>query len=118
MKNLLFIILFNLCTVAVFAQETKKNQKAVIKTNIVCDHCKECETCGGNFKANMLKIKGVKMYELDEKNETITVFYNAQKTNLKTIKDDIAKMGFDADEVKADVAGLNQLDSCCIKSQL
>lgn len=115
MKNSVLIIFFSLFAITISAQETKKNQKAIIKTNIVCDHCKECETCGGNFQTNMLKIKGVTMYELDEKNMTITVFYNTQKTNLETIKGAISKMGYDADEIKADAAGLNQLDDCCKK---
>ncbi|MCL6460671.1 MAG: heavy-metal-associated domain-containing protein [Flavobacterium micromati] len=115
MKNLILILFFSFYTNAISAQETKKNQKVVIKTNIECDHCKECETCGGNFQSNMLKIKGVKMYELDEKNMTITVFYNSQKTNLETIKGAISKMGYDADEIKADATGLGQLDDCCKK---
>ncbi|MEC5166798.1 mercuric ion binding protein [Flavobacterium sp. PL11] len=115
MKNLIIILFFSLFTISSYAQETKKNQKAVIKTNIVCDHCKECETCGGNFQTNMLKIKGVKMYELDEKNMTITVFYNSQKTSLANIKGAISKMGYDADEIKADAAGVSQLDDCCKK---
>ena len=115
MKNLILIVFFALFTVSISAQEVKKNQKAVIKTTLFCDHCKQCETCGGNFQSNMLKIKGVKMYELDEKNMTITVFYNAQKTDLQTIKIAISKMGYNADEVKADALAYEQLDDCCKK---
>jgi mercuric ion binding protein len=63
----------------------------------------------------MLKIKGVKMYELDEKNMTLTVYYNARKTNLLAIKTGISKMGFDADEVKADLEAYEKLDGCCKK---
>ena len=115
MKNTLLILLFALFTICSSAQGVKKNQKAVIKTTIFCDHCKQCETCGGNFQSNMLKIKGVKMYELDEKNRTIIVFYNSQKTDLTTIKLGISKMGYDADDVKADAAAYEQLDNCCKK---
>lgn len=99
-----------------FAQEAKKNQKAVIQTSINCDHCKACETCGQNFQTNMLKIKGVKMYELDENKKTITVYYNAQKTDLPTIRTAISKLGYDADEVKADPLAYEKLDGCCKKA--
>ncbi|WP_188050639.1 heavy-metal-associated domain-containing protein [Flavobacterium sp. GP15] len=115
MKNTFLILFFTLFTATISAQDGKKNQKAVIKTTLFCDHCKQCETCGGNFQSNMLKIKGVKMYELDEKNSTITVFYNSEKTNLETIKSGISKMGYDADDVKADVVAYEQLDDCCKK---
>ncbi|WP_413998357.1 heavy-metal-associated domain-containing protein [Flavobacterium sp. W1B] len=113
----LFIsILFSIFSMAFsFAQDNKPG-KAIIKTNISCDHCKACETCGKNFQSNMLKIKGVKMYELDEKAMTITVFYSVKKTNLETIKTAISKMGYDADNVKADVLAYENLDNCCKKT--
>lgn len=116
MKNLVVFILALISFSTSFAQEPKKNQKVVIKTAIYCDHCKECETCGKNFQANMLKIKGLKMYELDEKKMTITVYYNAQKTNLQTIKTAISKLGYDADDVKADFKAYEKLDGCCKKA--
>jgi choline kinase len=46
---------------------------------------------------------------------TITVFYNTQKTNLETIEGAISKMGYDANEIKADATGLVKLDDCCKK---
>ena len=97
----------------VVSAQQKTNQKAVIKTNIYCDHCKECETCGLKFKDQILKIAGVKMYELDEKAMTITVFYNSKKTNLENIKKAISKLGYDADDVKADLQAYENLDGCC-----
>ena len=109
---LLIITLFSIQ--ASFAQP-KKNEKAIIKTNIYCDHCAACESCGKNFQTELLKIKGVKMYELNEKDMTITVFYNGQKTDLQAIKTAITKLGYDADEMKADVASYDKLDDCCKK---
>jgi mercuric ion binding protein len=116
MRNSILIAFFMLSTLSLSAQDGKKNQKAVIQSLFYCNHCKVCETCGKNFQANILKIKGVKMYELDEEKMTITVYYNAKKTDLTTIKTAISKMGFDADEVKADVVAYEQLDRCCKKA--
>lgn len=42
------------------------------------------------------------MYELDEKEEIITVYYNPKKNDLQTIKTNIAQFGFDADDLKAE----------------
>lgn len=111
---LLFSILFFAPNAATAQQ--KSNQKAIIKTVLYCDHCKECETCGLKFKTEMLKIKGLKMYELDEKKMTITVYYNSQKTNLQTIKTAISKLGYDADDIKADAKAYEKLDGCCKKA--
>ncbi|WP_348798797.1 heavy-metal-associated domain-containing protein [Flavobacterium adhaerens] len=115
MKHILYTLLFGLLTFSVSAQ-SKKNQKAVIKTVLNCDHCKICETCGKNFQKSLYKIKGVKMYELDEKNMTITVYYNAEKTDLQTIKTTISKLGYDADDIKADSQAYEKLDDCCKKA--
>ncbi|HSD15307.1 MAG TPA: hypothetical protein VLB74_11720 [Flavobacterium sp.] len=108
---LLFTALFFTSNAAVAQQ--KSSQKAIIKTVLYCDHCKECETCGLKFKTEMLKIKGLKMYELDDKAMTFTVYYNSKKTDLQTIKLAISKLGYDADEVKADPQAYENLDGCC-----
>ncbi|WP_396179455.1 heavy-metal-associated domain-containing protein [Flavobacterium sp.] len=113
MKNI-FLVLFTLFTFTLSAQNSK-NEKAVIKTNIYCDHCKACETCGQNFQENLYKITGLKMYELDEKAMTLTIYYNGKKTTLNEIKTAITKLGYDADEMKADTSAYDKLDDCCKK---
>ena len=110
-QKLVLVFLLILVTQTISAQ--KSNEKAVVKTVLNCDHCKECETCGLKFRAEMLKIKGVKMYELDDQAMTFTVYYNAKKTDLQTIKIAISKLGYDADEVKADPEAYENLDGCC-----
>lgn len=111
LKSILIIVLLFSISNTAFAQKT--NQKAVIKTVLHCDHCKQCETCGLKFKTEMLKINGVKMYHLDEKAMTFTVYYNSKKTDLQTIKVAISKLGYDADEVKAEIKAYESLDECC-----
>ncbi len=110
-KSILFLAVLFFATSITSAQKT--NQKAVIKTTLHCSHCKECETCGLKFKTEMLKITGVKMYELDDKAMTFTIYYNPKKTTLQAIKEGIAKLGYDADEVKATAEGIASLDGCC-----
>lgn len=111
LKSILFLAVLFFGANTASAQKT--NQKAVIKTTLHCDHCKECETCGLKFKTEMLKIKGIKMYELDDKKMTFTVYYNPKKTDLQAIKIGISKLGYDADEVKATSEGIASLDGCC-----
>lgn len=111
LHSILLTVFVMLISNTVTAQ--KSNGKAVIKTTLNCDHCKECETCGLKFKTEMLKIKGVKMYVLDDKKMTFTVYYNPKKTNLQNIKVAISKLGYDADDVKATALGLATLDGCC-----
>ena len=111
LKSILLAVFVMLISTTVSAQKT--NGKAVIKTTLHCNHCKVCETCGLKFKTEMLKIKGVKMYELDDKAMTFTVYYNPKKTTLQAIRESIAKLGYDADEVKATSEGLASLDGCC-----
>jgi periplasmic mercuric ion binding protein len=115
MKNIIIFFSLLLYSQISVAQQTRKNDKAIITTKIYCDHCSQCETCGKNFQSNMYNIKGVKMYELDTKNMTITVYYNTKKTDLSTIKKAISKMGYDADEEKADTIAYQNLDECCKK---
>lgn len=94
-----------------FAQKTV--QTATIKTLIHCDHCKKCETCGDKFNKILLREKGVQMVELNEKEMTIKVVFNSKKTDLDKIKTAITKLGYDADDLKADSIAYEGLDNCC-----
>ena len=114
MKNVVksIVVVFAVFLISNTAIAQKTNQKAVIKTTLHCDHCKQCETCGLKFQTEMLKIKGMKMYELDDKAMTFTIYYNPKKTTLRAIKEGIAKLGYDADDVKATAEGIASLDQC------
>src|SRR6478752_6155703 len=95
LKSVILVVAVFMFSNIALAQKT--NQKAVIKTVLNCDHCKQCETCGLKFKKAM----------------TFTVYYNAKKTDLHAIKVAISKLGYSADEVKADPAAVEKLDGCC-----
>lgn len=96
-------------------QKQKTTQTAVIKTAIYCDHCKVCESCGDRLEKTLLKEKGVQMITLDDKAMTIKVVYNSKKTDLTKIKTAISKLGYDADDIKADAVAYEGLDGCCKK---
>ena len=111
LKSLLLFIGMIAFSNTAFAQKTI--QTAVIKTVIHCDHCKACETCGEKFNKILLREKGIQMVELDEKEMTIKVVFNSKKTTLPAIKTAISKLGYDADEIKADPIAYEGLDNCC-----
>ena len=113
LKSLLVLLTLFCISITANAQENKKVQTATIKTAISCNHCKVCETCGQLFDQKLLREKGVQMVELNEETMTIKVTYNSKKTNLATIKQAISKLGYDADDVKADPKAYEKLDGCC-----
>lgn len=104
-------LLLLLFTYTAFAQDDKG--RGVIKTKIYCNHCKACGSCGKLFQKNMYKIKGLKHYELDEPTQTFIVYYNPKKTNIETIRIEIAKLGYAADDVKPNEVAFSQLEKCC-----
>lgn len=95
--------------------QNNKNKKAVIATNIYCSHCQACETCSPLMQKSVLKVKGVKMVNINPANNVIEVVYNENKIDLASIKNAIAAAGYDADEVKADTKAYQSLDGCCKK---
>ena len=97
-----------------FSNTTANEDTVVIKTTIYCDHCAQCESCGGKLDG-ILDIKGVKEMKLNVEKMTITVMYNPKKTTPEKIRQGIAKLGFDADDVAADPAAVKELDGCCQK---
>ena len=115
LKHFLLMLTLFLCSNAVFSQKQKTIEKAVIKTNIYCNHCAKCETCGEKFQKVLLREKGIQMVTVDEKEMTIEVVYNTKKTDLTKVKTAITKLGYDADEMFADAVAYEGLDNCCKK---
>jgi len=97
------------------AQKKGNTQTAVIKTKIYCDHCKQCETCGDKFSKDLYNETGIKRVDVDSKVMTITVVYDDRKITIEKIRELISNLGYDADDVKADPAGIAKLDGCCKK---
>lgn len=112
-KSVIVLLFFTVASINVNAQTTKGTETAIIKTNIFCDHCKECESCGGRIEKGLAFEKGVKKVVIDEKEMTIIITYNPSKTNTDNLKKAISKLGYDADDVKADPKAYANLDDCC-----
>jgi len=65
------------------------------------------------FKENLPFVKGVKEIKYDEKSYQIAVAYDPKKTNPEQIRTAISKLGFNADQVKADEKARAKLPAEC-----
>ena len=86
---------------------TSTVQKVVIQTNGVCSKCEAL------FKENVPYFKGVKDYSYDPKTAKMTIAYDSKKTNPDLLRQQISKLGYNADNVKADPAARAKLPACC-----
>ena len=59
----------------------------------------------------------MKIAILDEQSKQVTVRYNLAKTTTEAIRTAISKLGYDADDVKADPKAYEKLPACCKKDQ-
>jgi len=114
MKNLLkltsvaFFILFALVTKA--NTSGTEDEVVKIKTSAVCDMCKQ------KIEDRLRYEKGVQKVTLDVKTKIVTVVYKKDKTNADKIRTAISKIGYDADDVKANSKAYKKLDNCCQKT--
>jgi mercuric ion binding protein len=111
MKNLFVIV----CTLifGLFATNVKaqSNEKVSIKTSAVCNMCKH------KIEKDLSFEKGVKESNLDVKTQMLTVTYNPKKTNPEKLRKAVSKVGYDADDVAAEVKAYDKLDECCKKDK-
>ena len=87
--------------------EVKGAQTVVIQTNAYSAKSNDI------FKERLPYMKGVKDYKYDEKTYQIAVAYDAKKTNPDAIREAIAKLGFNADQVKANEQARAKLPAEC-----
>jgi len=104
MKNLLSIGLL-LFTVVVFAQD--KNAKASLEVDGVCMMCKE------RIEKASIKTKGVKSAVWNVKTHELKLIFDARKTDLVTIQNNIVAVGHDTKELKATDEAYNSVHPCC-----
>ena len=105
MKKIIIMALVILSNMA-FAQ-SKKTAEIKIQTSAECDMCKK------SIESGLAYEKGIKFSKLDVPTKVLTVTYNTDKTSPEKIKEAVSKLGYDADEVKADSAAYDKLPSCC-----
>jgi len=92
------------------SQETPKGTEVIeIKTSAICGMCKE------KIEKEISFTKGVKKVTLNKSTKILTVYYNPKKTNPQNIRLNVSKIGYDADDVKADEKAYNKLSDCCKK---
>jgi periplasmic mercuric ion binding protein len=84
---------------------------------IYCDHFNECESGKARLEKELVLSPGIKSVQFDLQAMTISVTYNSKRTNEQKIRELISKMGYDADDVKADPKGREKLDDCCRKKE-
>lgn len=106
-KNTVLAIIFLLF--AGVNAHAAKLEEIKIKTSSQCGECKE------RIEEALAFEKGVKKSELDLETHIITVSYKKGKTTPENIRKAIAKAGYDADDVKADLKAYGKLPACCKK---
>jgi periplasmic mercuric ion binding protein len=90
--------------------KAKKNYEEVqIQTSAVCGMCKE------RIETNIAYEKGVKKVELNNDTKIVTIGFDPRKNNPDQLRTALSKLGYDADNVKADPTAYEKLPSCCKK---
>jgi len=104
MKTTILSLFFVLMSTVSFGQKMMTSE---IQTSAQCGDCKE------RIEGKLNYIKGIKFAELNDETKIVTVKYDPNKIDLVTIKQTIAKIGYDADEVKAAKEDVDKLPKCC-----
>lgn len=99
------LVLTLLVTTITFAQD--KNAKAAIEVDGVCSMCK------ARIEKACIKTKGVKFANWSIETHELNLIFDESKTNLETIKQNIANVGHDTKEIKATEEAYNSVNACC-----
>ncbi|MCQ2285633.1 MAG: cation transporter [Bacteroidales bacterium] len=107
MKKLLFSILAFALIFCANAQTKKNLQTIEIQTNGVCEKCQTL------MMENIPYEKGVSDCTYDMHSSKLTVTYNPAQTNPDKLRSAVSKLGYNADNVKADSVARAKLPACC-----
>src|SRR5664279_242450 len=88
--------------------QQKVGMKAVISTPGV-----QCEVCKTRIENRLVHEDGVSSVKADYRKHTVTVVWYTDRTNIENIKTALANMGYDADDVTADLDAYKRLPITC-----
>jgi periplasmic mercuric ion binding protein len=80
-----------------------------IKTSAQCGECKE------RIEKALAFEKGIKNATVNLENQVLTVVYYNKRTSPEKIRETIANIGYDADDVPAKKESYDKLPKCCKK---
>ena len=106
MKNLL-LITFLFTSSILFSQTIEVEIKSSI----------QCEMCSENITDALSLLKGVKSIKINLEDQLIKVKYNSKKMNVEKIEESITKIGYDANNRKANQEVYQNLPYCCQKPE-
>ena len=89
---------------AALAQTQKEN----IEVRGNCDMCKK------RIEKAALNTKGVKYASWTAETQQLTLIYSAKKTSSKSVAENIAAVGHEADSIVAPDEAYNSLPACCM----
>jgi copper chaperone CopZ len=107
MNRKTFLSTITLTLSELLASGREKPVSCIIRTRRICNICKH------NLGRSVFFEKGVKNVEVDWVNQTIRISYDRTKTTPEKLKKYIVSIGYDADELKADVKKREILRYCC-----
>ena len=110
-KTVFFVAIIALMTLVgadSFAAELKE---LVVKSSV------QCEMCDKTLQKGLKKINGIEKIVVDIEKKEITVKYNPETVTPEKIKSAITKLGYDADDLKAEQRAYVKLSNCCKKPE-
>ena len=108
LKHTTVTLLFMFTTGFCLSQKAEvKSQKVIIKTSTQCGMCKDKVEGVLNFT------KGIVYADLDVPTQRLTVKFKPNKISFVELKNKIAAIGYDADDVKAKEEDVRKLPKCC-----
>ena len=107
MKTKLFIAAFALCLTATSAAKDIKT--VVLKTSPEM----HCENCENKIKNNIRFEKGIKEIQTNLEDKTVTIKYDADKTDVDAIIAGFAKINYTATVAGGEAVTAPSQSSCC-----
>lgn len=117
MKYVFFLLSFMLLAFApVMAQsgtsKKEKSEKGGVKSASVKVYG-NCGMCERRIEGALSDMNGVRSSAWDAETKMLSVEYDAKKVTLMEIKEKVASVGHDTDEVRAPDAVYDKLHGCC-----
>jgi len=113
MKQFSYVLLLLSISGCVLPEIFLDNGDPAISTTKITLPTVQCKMCQNTITQELNELEGVQTVYVNLNEEKVLVKYNSTKVTIDDIKQVIIKLGYQADDVPADIEAYNNLPGCC-----
>lgn len=108
--GIVLLLAFAVIVSSTYAQEEKETTAKTVK---ISTPTVQCDMCKDRIEKNLGEIEGIEKVSVNHQEKFAEVVFDTEKLDIDDVREKIADIGYQADDIKANKRAYRKLPNCC-----